>query len=159
MPVPQIIGYYIKRNMAVFLRPGSGVEETANAVHTYALDGKPPNEYDVFRNPDLAHTYEMIAQGGRDAFYDGPIAQTIDAYFKRIGGWLSAEDLREQHAEWIEAAGDQLSRRGRVRDGREYPGAGDAADAEHHLSSSMCARWASRSRSPACAGRGQAAGV
>ena len=44
----------------------------------------------------------MIAAGGRDAFYDGPIAQTIDAYFKRIGGWLSAEDLREHQAEWVE---------------------------------------------------------
>jgi gamma-glutamyltranspeptidase/glutathione hydrolase len=44
----------------------------------------------------------MIAEGGRDAFYDGPIAKTIDAYFKRIGGWLSAGDLREHHAEWVE---------------------------------------------------------
>jgi gamma-glutamyltranspeptidase/glutathione hydrolase len=100
-PVPQIIGYYIKRNMAAFVRPGSGVEETANAVHTYQVMGKPVNEYDVFRNPDLARTYRMIAEGGRDVFYDGPIAKTIDAYFKRIGGWLSADDLRGQHAEWV----------------------------------------------------------
>ncbi len=101
-PTPQIIGYYLKRNMTAFLRPGSGVEETANAVATYTPGGVAPNEYDVRRNPDLARTYRMIAQGGRDVFYDGPIAQTIDAYFKRIGGWLSAEDLREHHAEWVE---------------------------------------------------------
>jgi gamma-glutamyltranspeptidase / glutathione hydrolase len=102
VPVPQIIGFYIKRNLAAFTRPGSGVEETANAMHTWAPNGKAPGEGDVFRNPDLARTYKMIAQGGRDAFYDGPIAKTIDAYFKRIGGWLSQEDLRDQHAEWIE---------------------------------------------------------
>src|SRR5580698_2022214 len=102
VPVPQIIGFYIKRNLAIFTRPGSGVEETANAVHTYAPTGHAPNEGDVFRNPDLAHTYRMIAEGGRDVFYDGPIARTIDAYFKRIGGWLSDEDLRGQHAEWNE---------------------------------------------------------
>ena len=101
-PNPQIIGWYLKRNMAAFLRPGSGVEETANAVATYTPGGVAPNELDVRRNPDLARTYRMIAQGGRDVFYDGPIAQTIDAYFKRIGGWLSAEDLHEHHAEWDE---------------------------------------------------------
>jgi gamma-glutamyltranspeptidase/glutathione hydrolase len=101
-PTPQIIGYYIKRNMAAFLKPNSGVEETANAVATYSPGGVAPNEYDVRRNPDLARTYRMIAEGGRDAFYDGPIAKTIDAYFKRIGGWLSADDLREHHAEWVE---------------------------------------------------------
>ncbi|MGA9062426.1 MAG: gamma-glutamyltransferase family protein [Terracidiphilus sp.] len=101
-PTPQIIGYYLKRNMAALLRPGAGIEETANAVKTYMPGGVAPSEYDVRRNPDLARTYRMIAEGGRDAFYDGPIAQTIDAYFKRIGGWLSAEDLREHHAEWVE---------------------------------------------------------
>jgi gamma-glutamyltranspeptidase / glutathione hydrolase len=99
-PVPQIIGHYIKRNMATFLQPESGVEETANAAHTYMSGGTAPNENDVFRNPDLARTYRMIAAGGRDAFYAGPIADTIDAYFKRIGGWLSKEDLREHQAEW-----------------------------------------------------------
>ena len=101
-PAPQIIGWYIKRNMAAFLRPHSGVEETANAVNTYSPGGISPNEYDVRRNFDLAKTYRMIAQGGRDAFYDGPIAKTIDAYFKRIGGWLSADDLRDHHAEWVD---------------------------------------------------------
>ena len=89
--------------MEFFAHAGSAIEETANAMKTYLLpSGVAPGEYDVRRNPDLARTYQMIAAGGRDAFYDGPIAQTIDAYFKRIGGWLSAEDLREHQAEWVE---------------------------------------------------------
>jgi len=101
-PTPQVIGSYIKRNLAIFLKPESGVEETANAMHTYAPGGKPPNEYDVRRNPDLGRTYRMIAEGGRDAFYDGPIAKTIGDYFKRIGGWLSADDMRGHQAEWLD---------------------------------------------------------
>ena len=102
VPVPQIIGFYIGRNMQIFLRPGAGVEETANAVHTYMPGGRAPAEGDVFHNPDLAQTYRKIATGGRDAFYDGEIAQTIDTYFKRIGGWLSAADLRAMHSNWSE---------------------------------------------------------
>ena len=35
-------------------------------------------------------------------YYDGPIAKTIEAYFKRIGGWMTQSDLREQHAEWLD---------------------------------------------------------
>jgi gamma-glutamyltranspeptidase/glutathione hydrolase len=102
VPVPQTIAYYIRRNLAAFTRPNSGVEETANALHTWAPTGKSPEEGEVFRNPDLARTYKLIAQGGRDAFYDGPIADTIEAYFKRIGGWMTRDDLKAQHAEWID---------------------------------------------------------
>src|SRR5260370_10624591 len=68
-------------------------------MHTYAPSGKAPNEGDIRRNLDLARTYRLIAQGGRDAYYDGPIAKTIEAYFKRIGGWMTADDLPAQHAE------------------------------------------------------------
>ena len=100
VPEPQIIGWYIPRNMANFLKDGSGVEETENARHVYMPGGKAPGEGVVFRNPDLARTYRMIAAGGREAFYEGPIARAIDGYFKRIGGWLSYDDLKRQHAEW-----------------------------------------------------------
>jgi len=102
VPLPQIIGFQFKRDLTLYLDPSSGVEETANAIRTYAPGGHAPNEGEVFRNPDLARTYRMIAEGGRDVFYEGPIARTIEAYFKRIGGWLSCEDLREQHAEWVD---------------------------------------------------------
>ena len=98
-PVPQIIGHSIHRNIEAFLKPGSGIEETANALHTYASNGQPPREGDVFRNPDLVRTYTMVAEGGRDAFYDGPTADTIERYFRRIGGWMTRQDLRRHHSE------------------------------------------------------------
>jgi len=97
VPVPEVISYYMRRNLAAFLKPDSGVEETVNAVHTY---GKGPGVGEIFRNPDLARTYRMIAKGGRDAYYEGEIARTIEAYFKRIGGWLTRADLAAHHSEW-----------------------------------------------------------
>lgn len=101
-PVPDIIAYYIRRSLIAFRRPGAGIEETDNAIRTYALGGDGPKAGGVFRNPDLARTYRMIAKGGRDAYYKGEIARTIDAYFHRIGGWLAAGDLAAHKGEWIE---------------------------------------------------------
>ncbi|MCZ4343133.1 gamma-glutamyltransferase family protein [Sphingomonadaceae bacterium G21617-S1] len=101
-PVPDIIAYYIRRSLIAFRRPGAGIEETDNAIRTYALGGDGPKAGGVFRNPDLARTYRMIAKGGRDAYYKGEIARTIDAYFRRIGGWLNAGDLAAHKGEWIE---------------------------------------------------------
>jgi gamma-glutamyltranspeptidase/glutathione hydrolase len=98
-PVPDMIAYYIRSAMAIFRSKRAQIEELDNAIHTY---GEGPAAGGVFRNPDLARTYRLIAEGGRDAYYKGPIAQTIDAYFKRIGGWLSAEDLAAHHSEWVE---------------------------------------------------------
>ncbi|HEX4152370.1 MAG TPA: gamma-glutamyltransferase family protein [Steroidobacteraceae bacterium] len=102
VPVPQVIAYHLKRDLEALRDPRSGVEEWANAVHTYAPLGRTPNEGEIFRNPDLARTYRSIADGGRDAFYEGSIALTIDAYFKRIGGWLTLDDLRTHRSEWVE---------------------------------------------------------
>jgi len=102
-PVPDIIAYYIRRSMAMFARAGNGIEETANALRTWGMaDGKGPAAGQVLRNPDLARTYRAIAAGGRDAFYEGEIAERIDAYFRRIGGWLRKADLAAHHSEWIE---------------------------------------------------------
>lgn len=102
-PVPDMIAYYMRRSLAGFRQPGRGIEEIDNALRTYGLDdGKGPAAGQVFRNPDLARTFRLIAEGGRDAFYEGEIARTIDAYFKRIGGWLRYEDLAAHRSEWIE---------------------------------------------------------
>jgi gamma-glutamyltranspeptidase/glutathione hydrolase len=56
----------------------------------------------VFRNPELAHTYRLIAEGGGRAFYEGEIADRIEAYFKRIGGWMTKADLAAHHTQWVE---------------------------------------------------------
>ena len=40
-------------------------------------DGTPRDEGSILRNPDLAHTYRLIARRGADAFYEGDIAEAM----------------------------------------------------------------------------------
>lgn len=103
-PVSQLIADYWARNMAAFEKSygNKGLEEIANARATYLVNGHAPREGEIFKNPDLAATYEKIAQGGRDAFYRGEIAGTIDAYMKRIGGDLRYEDFAAHKSEWVD---------------------------------------------------------
>ncbi|HEY2179091.1 MAG TPA: gamma-glutamyltransferase family protein [Caulobacteraceae bacterium] len=101
-PVPQTIAYYLAASHRFFTRPDTGIEEVDNYKKVWAPNGATPGEGEVFANPALAHTYRLIAAGGREGFYGGEVAATIDAYFKRIGGWLSAADLAAHHSEWVE---------------------------------------------------------
>ncbi|MGX6648218.1 gamma-glutamyltransferase [Maricaulaceae bacterium MS644] len=107
-PVPETIAYYWNRNMSIFAeRFANGeFEEFDNARATYLTeDGDAPREGEIFRNPDLANTLRQIAEGGRDAFYEGDIARTIGAYMERIGGYLTYEDFASHRSEWVEPAG------------------------------------------------------
>jgi gamma-glutamyltranspeptidase/glutathione hydrolase len=101
-PVPQTIAYYLAASNRLFTKPGNGIEEVENFKRVWAPEGRTPAEGEIFANPYLARTYERIAREGREGFYGGETAANIDAYFKRIGGWLSAADLAAHHSEWVE---------------------------------------------------------
>jgi gamma-glutamyltranspeptidase/glutathione hydrolase len=101
VPLSPIVAYYMNRAMANYARPDMGIEEIENARRTYA-SGDRARAGEIFRNPDLARTYRAIAAGGRDAFYEGGIARTVEAYFKRIGGWMTRADLAAHESNWSE---------------------------------------------------------
>lgn len=103
VPLSPVVAYYMSRAMANFARPNMGIEEIANAQATYA-SGARARAGEIFRNPDLARTYRLIARGGRDAFYEGEIARRIEAYFRRIGGWMTRADLAAFASNWSEPA-------------------------------------------------------
>lgn len=100
-PVPQLIAFYLERNIKRFLAPNSGVDEVENLIKTYMPNGKTPKEGELFKNPNLAKTYRMIAKGGARSFYEGEIAQKIEKYFKKIGGFMNYDDLKSHHGEFI----------------------------------------------------------
>ncbi|KAF1054882.1 MAG: Glutathione hydrolase proenzyme [Stenotrophomonas maltophilia] len=56
--------------------------------------GKPHEEWDLLRQPDLAATLERLARDGRNGFYDGETAQRLVQGVRAGGGIWSLEDLR-----------------------------------------------------------------
>jgi len=94
-PVAETIAYYWDRSVPR-LSQYPGFKEQ------FTLDGRAPRKGELWKNPNLANTLQQLADGGRDAFYKGPIARTIDAYFKANGGFLRYEDLASHHGEWVE---------------------------------------------------------
>jgi gamma-glutamyltranspeptidase/glutathione hydrolase len=54
------------------------------------------------RLPQLADSLERIGREGRDLFYTGAIADRILATSQRLGGPMSADDLADHRADWVE---------------------------------------------------------
>ncbi|MEH6461904.1 gamma-glutamyltransferase [Chitinimonas sp. JJ19] len=94
-PVSDVISYYWQRNVRSLL-PYPGIREQ------FTRDGAGPQKGQLWTNPNLARTYEMLGKQGRDAFYKGEIARKIATYMARNGGYLSYDDLASHKSEWVE---------------------------------------------------------
>ena len=101
-PIPHVISYYWNLSDKRFrsAHESGMLEDVDNAIETYFSPA--PVEGALFRNPDLANTLTLISEGGRDAFYKGEIAVTIDEYMKRIGGFIRYDDMAAHEGEWVD---------------------------------------------------------
>ncbi|MBR0139888.1 MAG: gamma-glutamyltransferase, partial [Firmicutes bacterium] len=78
------------------------LKELKEGARVYFKDGRLPKTGDIMTNPDLADTLELIAEGGRDSFYKGPIADKIVEAVRKTGGILTHEDLENYHVRVLE---------------------------------------------------------
>jgi gamma-glutamyltranspeptidase/glutathione hydrolase len=83
-------------NQASLLRNDPGTAQT------FLPNGLPVSFGEIFRNPELAWSYEQIAVNGSDAFYRGEIAQRLLAGLERRGSTMNAADLLEFRAQWVD---------------------------------------------------------
>jgi gamma-glutamyltranspeptidase/glutathione hydrolase len=88
--------WYVGLTTAIHADQLAAFPETARA---YLRDGRyiyrPPStaEGDLLRQPDLACSLRLIAQGGPDVFYRGAIADAIQDAMAAAGGFLTKQDL------------------------------------------------------------------
>lgn len=95
---------YLERNLLPTYAPDGKIAfaDFPEFCKVYRKGGRFPVKGEIFANPDLANTLELIAKGGRDAFYKGKIAATIAADMKTTGGFLTVEDFAAHRSSWVE---------------------------------------------------------
>ena len=82
--------------------PVRGLKANPESSRVLLPGGNAPATGQVFRNPDLARAYRLIAEKGPEAFYKGEIAQAIVNTSRHLGGAMTMDDLAGYSAEWVE---------------------------------------------------------
>ncbi len=78
------------------------LKKDAESRRVFLVNDEAPKMGDLFINRDVAKALRLIADGGPKAYYTGDIAKAILATEHEAGGTMSADDLREFSAEWVE---------------------------------------------------------
>ncbi len=73
---------------------------TSQAVFT--RQGRPLDPGETLYQKNLARTFQIIIEGGRDAFYRGETAQAIVNFSEEQGGLLSLKDFEDCRSNWQE---------------------------------------------------------
>jgi gamma-glutamyltranspeptidase / glutathione hydrolase len=94
-PVEEIISDYWKEE-------ANGLRNNPESRRVFLPGDEAPGRGQIFRNPDVAHALTLVAHEGEAAYYKGEIARAILKTSSDLGGTMTAEDLAEYSAEWVE---------------------------------------------------------
>jgi gamma-glutamyltranspeptidase/glutathione hydrolase len=95
-PVPEVIAGYWKSGE-------KGLLAWPDSAAAFLVDGqRAPVEGEIMKLPRMAASLRLIASGGRDAFYRGPIAEEIVRFSEAHGGYFSLADFADHTDEWID---------------------------------------------------------
>lgn len=92
-PVEPITSYFWQRAARGQLGRALGGQEML-------IEGRGPRPGEIFRNPGMARTLQAIATGGKEAFYQGRIAEAIARVVHQAGGCLEISDLAAHTSTW-----------------------------------------------------------
>ncbi|MBI4280206.1 MAG: gamma-glutamyltransferase [Armatimonadetes bacterium] len=90
------------RNAGVIREYASLLAGDGRVARVFLPHGRPPRAGAVIRQADLAAMLRLMAEGGLEAFYRGPIAAEIARYCEESGGLLTSADLAACRVQWVE---------------------------------------------------------
>jgi len=100
-PVSPVVASNWKKAFALYKNVLKG-EEFQPWFDTFAPAGRAPHAGEIWRSPDHAASLRLIAETNAEAFYRGELAEKIDAFFRKYGGFLRKEDLWAYTPEWVD---------------------------------------------------------
>jgi gamma-glutamyltranspeptidase / glutathione hydrolase len=68
----------------------------------FLVHDQTPGMAEIFRNPDVARALRLVAVDGPQGFYKGQVAKAILATSHELSGTMTADDLSQFSAEWVE---------------------------------------------------------
>ena len=68
----------------------------------FLIHDQAPRSDELFKNSDVAKALHLLADGGPQAYYTGDIAKAILATERELGGAMTADDLKDFSAEWVD---------------------------------------------------------
>ncbi len=95
-PVSELIAYYWDIGAQIHNdRPGGFREEMT-------INGRAPEKGEIMQRPTLANTLRLLSENGREAFYEGEIAEKTDQFMRENGGYLRKQDFEEHTSTWVD---------------------------------------------------------
>lgn len=93
-------GFAVQPVYAEGWRRSVGVLQAGRYTAAYLPGGRAPKPGEIVTLPELADTFEIVAEGGAHAFYHGTIAEAIARTVIEAGGVMTTDDLAAHHATW-----------------------------------------------------------
>jgi len=100
-PLSPTLGKFWKRAHRIFSENLKGDEFKA-WFETFTAEGRAPRVGEIWASPDHARTLEFIAETNAESFYHGELAEKIAKFSEETGGFLTADDLANHKAEWVD---------------------------------------------------------
>ncbi len=100
-PIAPVVGYYWKKAFEAFSHTCLDPDHK-HWFDTFAPHGYPPGAGQIWKSQAHARTLQEIAETNGDSFYRGGLARQILTFVQKTGGFLTEEDLRQYHPEWVQ---------------------------------------------------------
>ena len=93
-------GFPVTHVLSGVIAGDSLIQQFPTSQKIFAPTGSGLKPGEIIYQKDLARTFQAIVDGGRDAYYEGPVADAMVKFSEEQGGLLSMKDFADCRSRW-----------------------------------------------------------